>query len=385
MDMNLPDSFFGDLSPADFLSEYWQKKPLLVRGAWPGFETPLSPDDFMALSAREDAFSRLLVEKPEEHDWEMREGPFRRADFDAMPGSHWTLLIQEVDRLVPAVRKMLGVVSFLPKWRLDDVMISYAANGGGVGAHIDNYDVFLLQGYGQRRWQINTTPVVEENLIEDIDVSILADFVPDRDWVLEPGDMLYLPPRIAHFGVALGPCMTYSIGCRAPSEQEMLAAVIEHAMMTLDPDERYSDPRLRASDAPGRLGRDAVRWIQERIRALVDDEEGLTELVGAILSQPRRWVDEDSLPEDALEDALSEGGTLRPASSSQVIYERTGEGDMILFAAGESYRLSADFEPAVRKLVEGPGLALSDLEADPDWAELLDELYGQGTLVIDAG
>lgn len=217
--MQIPDSFFGSLTAEQFLSEYWQKKPLLVRGAWSGFDNPLPPAAFLKLSEREDAMSRLMVQHEGEHNWELDEGPFEASRFTNMPDSHWTLLIQEVDRLEPAVRDMLGVVDFLPKWRLDDIMISYAANGGGVGAHIDNYDVFLLQAHGRRRWQINTSPVQDEVLIEDIDVSILADFEADRDWVLEPGDMLYLPPRIAHYGVAEGECMTFSIGCRAPSKR----------------------------------------------------------------------------------------------------------------------------------------------------------------------
>jgi len=381
--MKAPASFFGDLSVEQFLSEYWQKKPLLVRGAWPGFETPLSPDQFMDLSTREDAFSRMIIERPKISNWELREGPFERAEFDAMPDSHWTLLIQEVDRLVPAVWDMLKAVSFLPAWRLDDVMISYAANGGGVGAHIDNYDVFLLQGYGQRRWQINTEPVVEENLVEDIDVSILADFVPDRDWVLEPGDMLYLPPRVAHFGVALGPCMTYSIGCRAPSKQEMIVAVIEQAMMTIDSDDRYNDPSLRMTDETGRVGSDLIAWIKSSMAELLSDDKDLRELIGSILSQPRRWVEEEALPEDTLSDALQNGGRVRPASANQLLWDRKDDSSMLLFAAGEAIELDRSFEALIRKLIEGDGLTGQDLADQSELAELLDDLYGQGTLVVD--
>ncbi len=354
--MQTPDSFFGHITVKQFLSEYWQKKPLLVRGAWPGFENPLPPAAFLKLSEREDALSRLMVQREGEHNWELDEGPFEASRFTDMPDSHWTLLIQEVDRLVPAVRDMLGVVDFLPKWRLDDVMISYAANGGGVGAHIDNYDVFLLQGHGRRRWQINTTPVVNEVLIEGIDVSILADFEPDCDWVLEPGDMLYLPPRIAHFGVAQGECMTFSIGCRAPSKQEILGAILDQALMNVDPDDRYADPALDQGATIAGIGDDVVAWAVGALKELSADRSALKSMIGSILSQPRRWIDEDTLPEDTLMEALESGGRLRAGSSSQVLLEEGDEGALALFAAGEMIELDQAFQPKLEKLILGDGL-----------------------------
>ena len=381
--MQIPDSFFGELTVDQFLATYWQKKPLLVRGAWPDFDNPLPPPAFLRLSEREDALSRLMIRHEGEHNWELREGPFQPEDFSAMPDTQWTLLIQEVDRLVPAVRDMLRVVDFLPRWRMDDVMISYAASGGGVGAHIDNYDVFLLQGHGRRRWQINTTPVEEERLIEDIEVSILADFEANRDWVLEPGDMLYLPPRIAHFGVAEGECMTFSIGCRAPSEQDILGAVLERALMTVDPDARYSDPDLSTTDPRAGLGDDILTWVEQVLQGLTSDREALKEMVGSILSQPRRWTDESALPEDSLEEALSSGGRVRPASSSQVLMEHASDSVLHLFAAGEVIELDAAFGPTLTKLILGDGLTASDLGSVPEFDDLLDELYAQGTLVVD--
>ena len=381
--MTPPDSFFGSITVQQFLDEYWQKKPLLVRGAWPGFENPLPPDDFLRLSCRDDALSRLMIKHEGEHNWELREGPFEAAEFTSLPQSQWTLLIQEVDRLVPAVRDMLRAVDFLPRWRMDDVMISYAANGGGVGAHIDNYDVFLLQGHGRRRWQINMTPVEEERLIEDIDVSILADFEADRDWVLEPGDMLYLPPRIAHFGVAEGECMTFSIGCRAPSEQDILGAVLEQALMSVDPDARYADPDLSLSDPRAGLGDGVMTWVSSLIEGLMADKDALREMLGTILSQPRRWTDESALPQEALADALAGGGRVRPASSSQVLMEPGPDGVLWLFAAGEAIELDPAFEPALTQLILGDGLTADDLGAVAEFDDLLDELYGQGTLVVD--
>lgn len=381
--MQIPDSFFGSLTVEQFLSEYWQKKPLLVRGAWSGFDNPLPPAAFLKLSEREDAMSRLMVQHEGEHNWELDEGPFEASRFTNMPDSHWTLLIQEVDRLVPAVRDMLGVVDFLPKWRLDDIMISYAANGGGVGAHIDNYDVFLLQAHGRRRWQINTSPVQDEVLIEDIDVSILADFEADRDWVLEPGDMLYLPPRIAHYGVAEGECMTFSIGCRAPSKKDVLGAILEQALMDADPDDRYADPLLGQDASIAGLGEDVVAWAAGALKEFTADREALRDLLGTILSQPRRWVDEDTLPQDTLAEALAAGGRVRPGSSSQVLMEEGEGGSLKLFAAGEVIEVDGVFRPKLEKLILDSGLTNEDLGDIPEFDDLLDELYGQGTLMVD--
>ncbi len=380
--MQIPSSFFGSLSVEDFLAEYWQKKPLLVRGAWPGFETPLSPKAFMALSEREDAFSRLLVKLDGEHQWDVREGPFSRSVFEGMSDSQWTLLIQEVDRLVPEVRDMLRVVSFLPNWRLDDVMISYAANGGGVGAHTDNYDVFLLQGYGTRRWQIDTVPVTNEDLIEDIDVSILANFTPDQEWVLETGDMLYLPPKIAHHGVALGPCMTFSIGCRAPGAREMVTGLLEHVMNEVDPEERYHDPDLKLSNEPGLLDDSSLRWVQSLIQRVIDDKGAMTNLIGKMLSEPRRQADEGPYSSQSFDDVFASGRSLKPSASSQVLYS-LGEGsELTLFAGGEVIELDFALLPVVKALVSVDGLKANDFGLDRAFMDMLEDLWEQGTLLF---
>lgn len=382
LNMQIPSTFFGNLSEAQFLAEYWQKKPLLVRGAWPGFESPLSPEAFLALSARSDAYSRLMVRLDGNHRWDVREGPFSKAVFEKMPDSQWTLLIQEVDRLVPEVREMLQVVSFLPNWRLDDIMISYAANGGGVGAHTDNYDVFLLQGYGRRRWQINTVPVVEENLIEGIDVSILADFVPDCDWVLEPGDMLYLPPKIAHHGVALGPCMTFSIGCRAPGALEFVTGLLDNVLSEMDPEERYSDPHLKPGRHPGLLGDQVVEWAKSLVQRVIDDKTALTNLVGKILSEPRREAEEGPYAHLPFGEIFGSGKTLKPYAASQLIYVQNPDSTIALFAAGEMISLDASSLPALQALISVAGLKNGDFDLDPDFLELLESLWEQGTLIF---
>lgn len=378
---HIPASFFGSLSVDDFLSEYWQKKPLLVRNAWPNFESPLRPDEFLALSAREDAFSRLLVKREGLHQWEVKEGPFKPAHFRKMPESQWTLLIQEVDRLVPAVRDMLEVVSFLPKWRIDDVMISYAANGGGVGAHVDQYDVFLLQGLGQRQWQIETTPREEEELIEGIDVSILASFDPDCDWILHPGDMLYLPPMIPHHGVALGPCMTYSIGCRAPNANQMLLGLMERLVET-DTNSFLSDPDLKVAQHTGQLSDSALTWIQSLLLDVAHDKSALLDLMGRLISEPKRWVDPFSDGEERFSEHVEAGKKLRAASSAQVIYALPSENELVLFAGGASFPLEMTLLDVVQQLTSTAGLDLQHHSVSDDFLDILEELWESGTLVF---
>ena len=209
----------GGLSPAAFLRAHWQKRPLLVRQAVPGFRGIVSRDAFLALATRDDARSRLVIHHPRRsaaRRWERHDGPFAALEADMLPARAWTLLVNSVESLIPGGWEILRRFSFLPAARIDDLMISYAADGGSVGPHDDLYDVFLLQGPGRRRWQVSR----QRDRAPDPDaaIKVLRSFVPEDEWVLEPGDMLYLPPGVAHHGVAEGPCFTYSIGFLAASE-----------------------------------------------------------------------------------------------------------------------------------------------------------------------
>ncbi|WP_187300613.1 cupin domain-containing protein, partial [Mizugakiibacter sediminis] len=203
------------MPPARFLREYWQKRPLLIRGAFPDFAPPLTPDDLAGLACEELALSRLVLRDRRRDRWTLRNGPFDEAAFAALPRSDWTLLVQDVDKWDADVAALLRHFRFLPTWRVDDVMVSYAADGGGVGAHVDQYDVFLLQGLGRRRWSISADPRAPKDFRDDVELKQLRTFAPTHAWLLEPGDMLYLPPGVPHDGVAVGPCMTLSVGMRA--------------------------------------------------------------------------------------------------------------------------------------------------------------------------
>lgn len=249
------------MPPARFLRDYWQKRPLLIRGAFAGFNNPVAPDDLAGLACEEMALSRIAIHEPKKDRWTLRTGPFAEGDFATLPKTHWTLLVQDVDKWDADVAALLAHFRFLPSWRVDDVMISYAEDGGSVGAHVDQYDVFLLQGLGRRRWQIDERPDAPKAFREDADLKLLRDFSPTHDWLLEPGDMLYLPPGVPHHGVAVGPCMTYSIGMRAPSQAELFVDFAETFAEMLPEESRLSDADLAPARDDGEIDDAAIARV----------------------------------------------------------------------------------------------------------------------------
>ena len=205
------------MAPARFLRDYWQKRPVLIRGAFPGFVTPIEPEDLAGLACEELALSRLIQHDRARDAWRVRTGPFPEELFPTLGDRDWTLLVQDVDKWDADVAALLPHFDFIPRWRIDDIMVSFAATGGSVGAHTDQYDVFLLQAQGRRRWLIDAGPDPRLDFRDDVDIKLLREFTPSHDWVLEPGDMLYLPPGVPHHGIAEDPCLTFSVGMRAPS------------------------------------------------------------------------------------------------------------------------------------------------------------------------
>jgi 50S ribosomal protein L16 3-hydroxylase len=243
------------MSPARFLREHWQKRPLLVRGAFAVPFDPLSADELAALACEDDVESRLVREKGGARPWEVRFGPQDPRALARMPKKGWTLLVQEVNRHVPEAALLLDRFSFLPSVRVDDVMVSFAADGGSVGPHLDSYDVFLVQGRGERRWRYGTRRAKDARFRPGLDLKILERFEPDADHVLEPGDMLYLPPGFAHHGIAVGPCLTYSVGFRAPSAGEMWLDLLQHLAASRPEATRrlLEDPPLRPLENAGEI------------------------------------------------------------------------------------------------------------------------------------
>ena len=285
MKLRLP----SDLSHAGFLETYWEKQPLLIRQAVTDLHFPIDASELAGLACNEQIESRLVLERDGIRPWEARHGPFDEAAFAGLPDSHWTLLVQDLDKHLPGFSPLLDAFRFIPDWRLDDIMVSYATDQGSVGPHVDDYDVFLLQVAGRRRWQIHTRPVSEDDYIPDLDLRILPDFEAEHDWILEPGDLLYLPPNVAHWGIAEGDdCMTCSVGFRAPGFQEMAAAWCQTLIDTQVPVGRYRDPELPLQTHPAEISGDTMARITGLLeRFLRQDPEQQQRWFGRFITETK--------------------------------------------------------------------------------------------------
>ena len=370
MDISLASPLLGGLSPQDFMRRHWQKKPLLVRQAVTGGIDLVSRTQLVALAAHDEVESRLIVYRAGR--WMLRQGPLPRAALPPFKQPHWTLLVQGLDLHLPAARALLDLFRFVPDARLDDVMMSFATDGGGVGPHVDSYDVFLLQARGRRRWRIGRTRQPE--LMPDVPLKILSNFVPEQEWLLEPGDMLYLPPGWAHDGVAEGECMTCSIGFRAAGREELAREVVQRMLDGADPDEngpRYRDPTLAASADPGRIPAALQAFAAAAVTRLLADPTSLACALGEVLSEPKRgvWFDADEPVADA-------AGGVRLDLRTRALYD-----DDHLFINGESFRASGLDARLMRCLADRRALTAREVNVLSAGARaLLDEWLNAGWL-----
>ncbi len=382
-----PLQLLGGLTPREFLRDYWQQKPLLIRQAIPGYQSPLSPDELAGLSLEEEVESRIILEHGDT-PWELRRGPFGEETYQNLPERDWTLLVQAVDQFVPEFRELMEQFQFLPSWRIDDLMISYAAPGGGVGPHYDNYDVFLLQGHGRRRWKLGQLCDSDSALLDHPDLRILADFAQSDEWVLEPGDMLYLPPRLAHYGIAEDACMTLSVGFRAPSASEVLTHFTDFLGQFLPDEERYSDAGLAPASDPHQIQRDAL----ERLRSLIDrhmsDEKLLLTWFGQFMTEPRypELVAGAEIDMGECFGALADGAVLVRNPSARMAWSEL-DGYLVLFASGNSRCLDSSLRELLKLICSADALHLENLAPwlDSDEAlTLVHELVKQGSLEFAA-
>ena len=383
MNPDTPLQLLGGLTAREFLRDYWQKKPLLVRQAIPDFESPISPDELAGLALEEEVESRLVIEHVE-RPWELQRGPFNEDTFQDLPERDWTLLVQAVDQFVPEVAELLEDFKFLPKWRIDDLMISFAAPGGGVGPHFDNYDVFLLQAHGHRRWQIGQMCDSDSPLLPHADLKILAEFEPTDEWVLEPGDMLYLPPRLAHNGIAEDDCMTYSVGFRAPSAAEVLTHFTDFLGQFLPDEERYSDADIQPSEDPNQIQRDALERLKALLNEHMSDERLLMTWFGQFMTEPKypELVAGIEIEEEDFLGALEDGAILIRNPSARMAWSEVGE-DLVLFASGQSRLVSARLRELLKLICSADALHVENLGAwlaDDEGRTLLWELVKQGSL-----
>ena len=369
MDITLPLALLGGLSPQTFMKQYWQKKPLLIRQAIPGLRPPVDRNRLFELAALEDVESRLVQQTPgtSGQPWQMRKGPFTKRALPALKTPAWTLLVQGMDLHDDGVHDLLKQFRFVPDARLDDLMISFATDGGGVGPHFDSYDVFLLQAHGQRRWRIGQQK--DLRLQEDVPLKILAHFEPEQEFVLRPGDMLYLPPRYAHDGIAEGECMTYSVGFRAPARgelaQELLQRLAEDAADAVG-ETLYRDPRQVAVSTPAALPAALLAFAQDALEAALDDPQALARSLGEYLTEPKAhvWFDHES--------ASVPTGQIVLDRRTRMLYD-----EQHVFINGEAYRAAGKDALLIRQLADERFLAVDQLKGASssakallrDWAE----------------
>lgn len=383
MNPDIPLQLLGGITAREFLRDYWQKKPLLIRQAIPDFESPIDADELAGLALEEEVESRLVIEHGE-RPWELRRGPFAEDAFSTLPEREWTLLVQAVDQFVPEVAELLEQFRFLPSWRIDDVMISFAAPGGSVGPHFDNYDVFLLQAQGKRNWKIGQMCNSESPLLQHADLRILAEFEESAEWVLEPGDMLYLPPRLAHFGIAEDDCMTYSVGFRAPSAAEVLTHFTDFLSQYLTDEERYTDADAQPVSDPHQIQTDALDRLKSLLAEHMSDERMLLTWFGQFMTEPRypELVAGEELGEDDFISALQDGAILVRNPSARMAWSEVDD-DVLLFASGQSRYLPGKLRELLKLICAADALHADNLGpwlADEDGRDLLCELVKQGSL-----
>ncbi|RRU21452.1 cupin domain-containing protein [Stenotrophomonas sp. 278] len=334
---------------ATFLRDYWQKRPLLIRQAFPDFETPVQPEDLAGLACEETALARVISHDRATDGWTVRTGPFQEEDFPGMPDHDWTLLVQDVDKWDPDVRALIQHFDFLPRWRMDDVMISFAATGGSVGAHVDQYDVFLLQAYGHRRWQIDASESINGkrpplDFRDDVDIKLLKRFKVTHDWVLAPGDMLYLPPNVPHNGVAEDPCLTFSFGMRAPAAAELISDYLDTLIMDASEDIRYHDPDLKVPEDPNEIDTVAMNRVVAALNAIrMNDPDRLGDWFGRFITTYRAagevTANGEPLPREEIESALAGGFVLGRHPWARLAWRRASRGAS-LYCSGLEFALS---------------------------------------------
>jgi 50S ribosomal protein L16 3-hydroxylase len=345
-----PGAMLG-MTPAKFLRDYWQKRPLLIRGAFAAADW-MKPNDLAALACEELALSRIVRHDPKRDRWKVRSGPFTESDFAKTGNRNWTLLVQDVDKWDAGVAAILPHFDFVPSWRIDDVMISYAEDGGGVGAHVDHYDVFLIQGIGKRRWRIDDRSGAPTEFRDDAELKLLRRFDPTHDWILESGDMLYLPPGVPHEGTAIGYCRTYSVGMRAPSQAELLIDFAESIAEPLGEDARFVDPDLLPNDDSNEITPAAIERVRTTLPWLgAVGDDAFTDWFGRFITRYRAAHEAAPNPKPVSAEQLSKKLVTQSIGRnpwSRMAWSRSGRR-ATLFVAGDSYPCSI----AVAKLIAG--------------------------------
>ncbi|MBM6549554.1 cupin domain-containing protein [Marinomonas ostreistagni] len=377
MNIDTPLSILAGISAKTFYQEYWQKKPLLIRGGAKDIELPISADELAGLAMEEEVESRLVIEQGDT-PWQLQQGPFTEDTFAQLPESEWTLLVQAVDHWVPAVQALRERFNFLPSWRVDDIMVSYATEGGSVGPHYDQYDVFLVQLAGKRRWQVLAPEQYQDTNLEGTKLHILDIFEvdPKQDYELEAGDILYLPPNFAHNGRALdNECMTFSVGFRAPSVQAALQGVTDKLCEEVDEKNRFAAPEPLERDHHAQIQVSDIDHLRNKLLDLIDDPALLAQWLGETMSESKYPEYTAQLNQKELDDVYTQalrGDTfIRPGDARLSYYNE--HSTCLLFCNGQSLAIAAELIPFIEAICDQEEFDFSGLEINqhPQLAETL--------------
>jgi 50S ribosomal protein L16 3-hydroxylase len=377
----------GGLSREEFLKQYWQKKPLLIRQALPDYQSSLSAEEFAGLACEEGVESRLIMEQGGDTPWQLRHGPFKESDFTSLPDTHWTLLVQAVDHLIPELACLLDEFDFIPSWRIDDLMVSFAQDQGSVGPHLDNYDVFLLQVQGKRHWHINDNEYTEDDLMPGTELRLLENFESKQAWILEPGDMLYLPPGVAHHGIALDDCLTFSIGFRAPTRKELVSAYTDEWDESSE-DIFYSDPKLALQESAGEIKAGQLQAIRELMQPTITDGDNFNSWFGCYITEKTRSdieYEDEELSEDEFHNKFKESDCFNRSGNIRFSYI-INDDSVSLFNAGNEFSLSNSYLPLVSYICSHHLIDYASVMSccDKDAAlELLYKLHRAGYFFFD--
>ncbi|WP_151172813.1 cupin domain-containing protein [Pseudoalteromonas ruthenica] len=350
----------NELTKEQFLQHYWQKKPLLIKAGFTDFNDPLSPEELAGLAMEEGIESRIVTN---DGSWQCLNGPFE--DFSALGESDSTLLVQAVDHWHPEASQLLEPFRFIPNWRIDDLMVSYSTPGGGVGPHLDQYDVFIIQGQGQRHWRVGE---VNKNLRQFSANKGLLQVDPFEaviDVQLEPGDILYIPPNAPHEGYAVAPSLNYSVGFRAPNQVDLMSAFADHLIDHDLGQHRYGDPELAIRSSQGQLQTHELDTLRALMHQVIDDDKVFLRFIGETLSQPKH--DKDLLPvepamcADTICDYVSDYPHLYKAGGLRALYI-TRDNAVILFVEGHSFSLPIEHLGVIRALSDQQSICTSELE-----------------------
>ena len=375
-----------NLDIKDFLKNHWQKKPLLIRSAFPDYSSPISAEELAGLACEDFIESRIISEQKKSPKWLLENGPFAESRFTTLPKSHWTLLIQGLNKIFPVFDDLLHEFNFIPSWRVDDLMASYAAPDGSVGPHTDQYDVFLLQATGRRKWMISEEPVNEDNFETNIPLKLIKEFKAESEWVLEAGDMLYLPANVAHYGIGLDDCMTFSIGFRAPSHAELLSAYVDEHITDLTDNLRYCDPELSPDQNNGEISSNVIEKIQNLLLSQFSDTSKVEDWFGRFITEylnDDENTNENTLTTNEFLITLKDTGTLRRPATVRANYLINQDKKIALYINGVKQTLKPGTDIIVKLFCNQHLNTYTNLKPylkEENSVELLCDLYNKGYL-----